>query len=77
MEKLLIDHQSISLSQWDFIIRLLVAIGIGSVIGLERQFHAMKENTQGFAGIQTFVFFVLLGFIAALFYFLFFLLGLM
>lgn len=71
MEKLLIDHESISLSQWDFIIRLLVVIGIGSVIGLERQFQAMKENSQGFAGIRTFVFLVLLGFIAALFYYLF------
>lgn len=71
METLLLDHESFSLSQWDFIIRLLVAIGIGAVIGLERQFRAMKENSQGFAGIRTFIFLVLLGFIAALFYYLF------
>lgn len=71
METLLIDLESFSLSQGDFIIRLLVAIGIGSVIGLERQFRAMKENTEGFAGIRTFIFLVLLGFIAALFYYLF------
>lgn len=31
----------------------------------------MKENTDGFAGIRTFIFLVLLGFIAALFYYLF------
>lgn len=71
METLLIDLDSFSLSQGDFIIRLIVAIGIGSVIGLERQFRAMKENSQGFAGIRTFIFLVLLGFIAALFYYLF------
>ena len=71
METFLIDQESFSLSQGDFIIRLLVAIGIGGVIGLERQFRAMKENTQGFAGIRTFIFLVLLGFIAALFYYLF------
>lgn len=71
METLLIDQESFSLSQGDFLIRLLVAIGIGSVIGLERQFRAMKENTQGFAGIRTFIFLVLLGFLAALFYYLF------
>lgn len=71
METLLIDQESFSLSQGDFIIRLLVSIGIGGVIGLERQFRAMKENTQGFAGIRTFIFLVLLGFIAALFYYLF------
>lgn len=71
METLLIDQESFSLTQRDFIIRLLVALGIGAVIGLERQFRAMKENTQGFAGIRTFIFLVLLGFISALFYYLF------
>ncbi len=71
MDTLLIDQESFSLSQGDFLIRLVVTIGIGAVIGLERQFRAMKENTQGFAGIRTFIFLVLLGFIAALFYYLF------
>lgn len=71
METSLLNLDSFSLSQGDFIIRLLVAIGIGAVIGLERQFRAMKENSQGFAGIRTFIFLVLLGFIAALFYYLF------
>jgi uncharacterized membrane protein (DUF4010 family) len=46
-------------------------MGIGSVIGLERQYSAMKEDTSSYAGIRTFVFLVLLGFIAALFNFLF------
>lgn len=70
METLLIDQESLTLSQGDFIIRLLVAIGIGAVIGLERQYSAMKEDSKGFAGIRTFVFVTLLGFIAALFGFL-------
>lgn len=71
METLLIDKGTFVLSQGDFIIRLLVAIGIGGVIGLERQFNAMNEKMEGFAGIRTFVFLVLLGFIAALFFYLF------
>ena len=71
METLLIDQESFSLSQGDFIIRLLVAIGIGSLIGLERQYSAMKEDSKSYAGIRTFVFLVLLGFIAGLFNFLF------
>ncbi len=71
MDTLLIDQESFTLTQGEFIIRLLVVIGIGSVIGLERQFRAMKENTEGFAGIRTFIFLVLLGFIAALFYYIF------
>ncbi len=70
METLIIDQESFSLSQGDFIIRLLVAIGIGGVIGLERQYHAMNEESKSFAGIRTFVFLVLLGFVAALFSFL-------
>lgn len=71
METLLIDQESFTLTQGEFIIRLLVVIGIGSVIGLERQYSAMKENSHGFAGIRTFIFLVLLGFIAGMFYFLF------
>ncbi len=71
METLLIDQESFSLSQGDFIIRLLVAIGIGGAIGLERQYRAMNEDSKSFAGIRTFVFLVLLGFVAALFNFLF------
>jgi uncharacterized membrane protein (DUF4010 family) len=71
LDTLLIDQESFTLTQGEFIIRLLVVIGIGSVIGLERQFRAMKENTEGFAGIRTFIFLVLLGFLAGLFYYLF------
>lgn len=71
MESLIIDQESFSLSQWDLLIRLLVAIGIGAVIGLERQYSAMKESSHGYSGIRTFIFHALLGFIAGLFYYLF------
>lgn len=52
-------------------VRLAVAIGIGAVIGLERQFSAMKENSTGFSGVRTFIILVLLGFVGGLFYYLF------
>jgi uncharacterized membrane protein (DUF4010 family) len=71
LETLLIDQESFTLSQGNFIIRLLVAIGIGGLIGLERQYSAMKSRSKSYAGIRTFVFLVLLGFIAALFNYLF------
>lgn len=71
MENLIIDQENFSLSQWDFVIRLAVSLGIGAVIGLERQYSAMKESSHGYSGIRTFIFHSLLGFIAGLFYFLF------
>jgi uncharacterized membrane protein (DUF4010 family) len=70
LETLLIDQESFTLTQGEFIVRLLVTIGIGSVIGLERQYTAMKENSHGFSGIRTFIFLVLLGFIAGLSFYL-------
>lgn len=51
-------------------IRLLVAIGIGAIIGMQREHAAMNEKVPGFAGIRTFVFVVLLGFMAGLTYYL-------
>lgn len=71
MDTILIDAPQFKLEQSEFIIRLLVAIGIGSLIGLEREFAALKENTPGFAGIRTFVLVVILGFMGAMTYFLF------
>ncbi|MDX5338879.1 MAG: MgtC/SapB family protein [Cyclobacteriaceae bacterium] len=71
METLLIDLDSFSLSQKDFFIRLAVALGIGAVIGLERQFRAMNENSKGFSGVRTFSILSLLGFLSGVFYHLF------
>ena len=71
MDQLLIDTDTFSLSQGDFLIRILVSIGIGVVIGLERQYSAIKEHAHGYFGIRTFTFYSLLGCIAGLFYFIF------
>lgn len=70
METYLIDTEAFQITQYEFIVRALVAIGIGFIIGLEREHAAIKENTEAFAGIRTFVFVVLLGFIAGMTYFL-------
>ena len=71
MDQLLIDTEQFTLSSWEFFVRLLVSIGIGVVIGLERQYSAMKEHTDGYFGIRTFTFYSLLGCVSVLFYFLF------
>jgi uncharacterized membrane protein (DUF4010 family) len=70
MDNLIINTDAYNLSQLDFIIRLLVTIGIGLLIGLEREYSALKEQVESFAGIRTFVFVALLGFIGGLSYFL-------
>jgi uncharacterized membrane protein (DUF4010 family) len=71
LEQQLIDLPSFSLSQMDFLIRIAVALGIGGVIGLERQYSAMKENSSGFSGVRTFSILVLLGFAGGIFYHVF------
>jgi len=71
LENLLIDLDSFSLNQKDFFIRLAVVLGIGAVIGLERQYSAMKENSSGFSGVRTFVILTLMGFFSGIFYHLF------
>ncbi|MDZ4681975.1 MAG: MgtC/SapB family protein [Saprospiraceae bacterium] len=70
MNEYLINLPTFQLTQQDFFIRLLVTIGIGFLIGLEREHTAMTNNEKSFAGIRTFVFLVLLGFIAAMVYYL-------
>ncbi|MGX5818669.1 MgtC/SapB family protein [Chitinophaga lutea] len=71
MDSIIIDTGTLTIKQSDFIIRLLVTLGIGFLIGLEREHAALKEKAAGFAGIRTFVFVSLLGFIGALGGFLF------
>ncbi len=66
----IIDTDALQITQNEFILRALVAIGIGFIIGLEREHAALKENVETFAGIRTFIFVVLLGFIAATSFFL-------
>lgn len=71
MDNYIINTATLQLTAYDFIIRLLVAIGIGFVIGLEREHAAFKEKTKSFAGLRTFILIVLLGFIGGMTYFLF------
>lgn len=63
MDEYLIDTPALRLTQMEFILRLLVACGIGFVIGLEREHTALQQKEEKFAGIRTFIFLSLLGFI--------------
>ncbi|MDN3669478.1 MgtC/SapB family protein [Echinicola jeungdonensis] len=69
-ETFMIDTDDFQLTQMDFFIRLLIATGIGLLIGLERE-HASPEKEEVFAGVRTFVFVVLFGFLIAFLSFLF------
>ena len=67
----LIQNEDFQLTQIDFIIRMLVAVGIGFLIGLEREYSSRSEQTEIFAGVRTFVFVVLFGFIVTFLSFFF------
>ncbi|MCM4158483.1 hypothetical protein FHG64_12945 [Antarcticibacterium flavum] len=45
-----------------FILGLLISVGIGLILGLEREYDKLKEE-QGFAGIRTFPIVAIIGFI--------------
>lgn len=64
-EILIIDTDNFQLSQQDFFVRLLVATGIGLLIGLEREHASSPMKEEIFAGVRTFVFVVLFGFLTA------------
>lgn len=70
MDTFIIDTEQLRITQYDLIIRVLVGIGIGFIIGLEREHASLKDKLEGFAGIRTYVFVVLLGFIAGICFFL-------
>ena len=65
MDSYLIRTADLEVSQLDFAIRLLVAAGIGLLVGLEREYAAMRTGEQIFAGIRTFVLLALTGFAGA------------
>lgn len=62
-EVFLIQNDAFQLTQMEFFIRMLVAIGIGFLIGLEREHSSRPETIEIFAGVRTFVFVVLFGFL--------------
>ncbi|UCS94995.1 MgtC/SapB family protein [Echinicola marina] len=70
-EILIIDIDNFQLTQQEFFIRLLVATGIGLLIGLEREHASVPIKEEIFAGVRTFVFVVLFGFFTAFLSFFF------
>ena len=64
-ESMLIQTPDFQITQMDFLLRMLVASGIGLAIGLEREHAALSEQRKSFAGIRTFTIVVLTGFVAA------------
>ncbi|PKV50626.1 uncharacterized membrane protein (DUF4010 family) [Aquimarina sp. MAR_2010_214] len=71
MEDIIIQTENFQLTQSDFLIRMLIASGIGFVLGLEREFSQYSEKGEIFAGIRTFSLVALLGFLSALLSFIF------
>lgn len=67
----LIQNENFELTQLDFIIRMLVSVGIGFLIGLEREYASRPAQTEIFAGVRTFVFVVLFGFLVTFLSFFF------
>src|SRR5688572_5339542 len=65
MEPFIIDIPEMQLTQVEFLIRLGVACGIGFLIGLEREHSALAKKEEEFAGIRTFIFLSLMGFLGA------------
>lgn len=61
----LIQTEDFQLTQLDFFVRMLISVGIGFLIGLEREHASGQENEEKFAGVRTFIFVVLFGFLAA------------
>lgn len=70
MNQYLIHTDSIQITELDFFIRLLVAAGIGLLIGLEREHSSLQKKEHAFAGIRTFVLLTLTGFVGAALHFL-------
>jgi uncharacterized membrane protein (DUF4010 family) len=64
-EYYLIQTEAFQLTQIDFFIRMLVATGIGCIIGLEREYTSMSNNQTVFAGVRTFAMVGLFGFLSA------------
>jgi uncharacterized membrane protein YhiD involved in acid resistance len=52
----------------DLLVRLLVAVGIGFLIGLEREYakRVVEREQQLFAGVRTYTLITLFGFLTAL-----------
>lgn len=67
----IVHLENFQISQSEFLIRLLVTVGVGLVLGLEREFSQFSEKVEIFAGVRTFTLVALLGFLTALLSFTF------
>ncbi len=63
---LIIQTDDFQLTQMDFFIRMLVAAGIGFIIGLEREYSSKSKKSELFAGVRTFIVVTFLGFLSTL-----------
>jgi uncharacterized membrane protein (DUF4010 family) len=70
MDQYIINTLDFQVTQLDLFIRLLVACGIGLLLGLEREHSALLKKEHVFAGIRTFVLLALTGFTGAALHFL-------
>lgn len=61
----IIQTENGQLTEFDFLIRMLVTAGIGFVLGLEREYSQYSEKGEIFAGLRTFTLVALLGFLTA------------
>ncbi|MEJ1222468.1 MgtC/SapB family protein [Sediminicola sp. 1XM1-17] len=66
IDDFIVQYESLQLSEMEFLYRMLVAAGIGFILGLEREFSKLKEKEEIFAGVRTFTIVSLFGFLAAL-----------
>jgi uncharacterized membrane protein (DUF4010 family) len=68
MKELLVDSPEIKITELEFFIRLFVVAGMGFLVGLEREYAGLKDGSKSFAGVRTFIFISILGFLGGLLY---------
>lgn len=62
-EIIIIETENFQITQTEFYIRILLTLGIGFVIGLEREHASLSRQEEIFAGLRTFVMVSLMGFL--------------
>lgn len=65
-DETLITTDFVTLTVKDFFLRLAVTIGIGLVVGLEREYASIRDKQHHLAGVRSFTLVTLLGFLSAL-----------
>ncbi len=70
MDAYIINTPDLKITELELFVRLLVTIGIGLLLGLEREHSAMLKKEAVFAGIRTFVLLALTGFTGGALHFL-------